>query len=80
MLSAHLAQVDQMASVTCRVQYLEDSDPFVCTNFPEPRRPLQIDLDQNLALSELIAGIQSLLGAPLKVSPEFADCQSRRYI
>ncbi|KAJ3592914.1 hypothetical protein NHX12_005252 [Muraenolepis orangiensis] len=56
-----------MASVTCRVQYLEDSDPFQCTNFPEPRRPLQVDLDPNLALSEQIAGIQKLLSAPLKV-------------
>ena len=78
-LSAHLVQVDHMASVTCRVQYLEDSDPFVCANFPEPRRPLQIDLDQNLALSELIGGIQNLLGAPLKVSPGSADCPIRSY-
>ncbi|KAL1007723.1 hypothetical protein UPYG_G00090730 [Umbra pygmaea] len=56
-----------MATLTCRVQYLEDSDPFVCTNFPEPRRPPPFDLDENLSLSEQIAGIHKHLGAPLKL-------------
>uniref|UniRef100_A0A8C1U6T1 Formin homology 2 domain containing 1 n=1 Tax=Cyprinus carpio TaxID=7962 RepID=A0A8C1U6T1_CYPCA len=50
------------------VQYLEDSDPFVCSNFPEPRRPLQYDLNEHLLLNEQIAGIHKLLEAPLKVS------------
>lgn len=57
-----------MATITCRVQYLEDSDPFVCSNFPEPRRPLQYDLNEHLLLNEQIAGIHKLLKAPLKVS------------
>uniref|UniRef100_A0A8C2Q4B6 Formin homology 2 domain containing 1 n=1 Tax=Cyprinus carpio TaxID=7962 RepID=A0A8C2Q4B6_CYPCA len=57
-----------MATITCRVQYLEDSDPFVCSNFPEPRRPLQYDLNEHLLLNEQIAGIHKLLEAPLKVS------------
>ncbi|XP_028970544.1 FH1/FH2 domain-containing protein 1 isoform X2 [Esox lucius] len=56
-----------MATITCRVQFLEDSDPFVCTNFPEPRRPPPYDLDENLALNEQIAGIHKLLGAQLKL-------------
>ncbi|XP_046906913.1 FH1/FH2 domain-containing protein 1 isoform X4 [Hypomesus transpacificus] len=56
-----------MATITCRVQYLEDSDPFVCTNFPEPRRPPPYNIDENLALSEQIAGIHKLLEAPLKL-------------
>ncbi|KAL0188962.1 hypothetical protein M9458_016061, partial [Cirrhinus mrigala] len=55
-----------MATITCRVQYLEDSDPFVCSNFPEPRRPLQYDLNEHLLLNEQIAGIHKLLEAPLK--------------
>eukprot|EP00064_Thunnus_orientalis_P024888 superscaffoldBa00011417_g25204 len=55
-----------MASVTCRVQYLEDSDPFICTNFPEPRRPPTVSLEENLPLSEQISGIHKLLEAPLK--------------
>ncbi|KAK2854353.1 hypothetical protein Q5P01_007014 [Channa striata] len=59
-----------MASITCRVQYLEDSDPFICTNFPEPRRPPTVDVEENLPLSEQIAGIHKLLAAPLKLE----DC------
>ncbi|XP_026123318.1 FH1/FH2 domain-containing protein 1-like isoform X3 [Carassius auratus] len=56
-----------MATITCRVQYLEDSDPFVCTNFPVPRRPLQYELNEHLLLTEQIAGIHKLLEAPLKL-------------
>uniref|UniRef100_A0A8C3G6M1 Formin homology 2 domain containing 1 n=1 Tax=Cyclopterus lumpus TaxID=8103 RepID=A0A8C3G6M1_CYCLU len=56
-----------MASVVCRVQYLEDSDPFICTNFPEPRRPPTVNVEQDLPLSEHIAGIHKLLEAPLKL-------------
>ncbi|XDV18234.1 hypothetical protein PO909_023972 [Leuciscus waleckii] len=56
-----------MATITCRVQYLEDSDPFVCTNFPEPRRPPHYDLNEHLPLNEQIAGVHKLLEAPLKL-------------
>ncbi|KAM8894250.1 FH1/FH2 domain-containing protein 1 isoform 2-T2 [Spinachia spinachia] len=59
-----------MAVVVCRVQYLEDSDPFVCTNFPEPRRPPTVNVEENLPLGEQIAGIHKLLEAPLKLE----DC------
>ncbi|XP_073764816.1 FH1/FH2 domain-containing protein 1 isoform X9 [Danio rerio] len=56
-----------MATITCRVQYLEDSDPFVCSNFPEPRRPPQYDFNEHLPLNEQIAGVHKLLEAPLKL-------------
>lgn len=56
-----------MATITCRVQYLEDTDPFVCTNFPEPRRPPPHNFYENIPLSEQIAGVHKLLEAPLKV-------------
>ncbi|XP_029934203.1 FH1/FH2 domain-containing protein 1 isoform X3 [Myripristis murdjan] len=56
-----------MSSITCRVQFLEDFDPFVCTNFPEPRRPPTVSVEENLQLSEQIAGIHKLLEAPLKL-------------
>ncbi|CAN9506548.1 unnamed protein product [Ophioblennius macclurei] len=56
-----------MASITCRVQFLEDSDPFICTNFPEPRRPLTVNLEESVPLSEQLGRIHSLLEAPLKV-------------
>lgn len=56
-----------MTTIVCRVQYLDDSDPFICTNFPEPRRPPTIPLEENVPLSEQVAGIHKLLEAPLKV-------------
>ncbi|XP_052010975.1 FH1/FH2 domain-containing protein 1-like isoform X3 [Xyrauchen texanus] len=56
-----------MATITCRVQYLEDSDPFVGSNFPEPRRPPQYDLNEHLPLNEQITGVHKLLEAPLKL-------------
>ncbi|XP_031425076.1 FH1/FH2 domain-containing protein 1 isoform X2 [Clupea harengus] len=56
-----------MATITCRVQYLEDTDPFVCTNFPEPRRPPPYNFYENSPLSEQIAGVHKLLEAPLKL-------------
>lgn len=56
-----------MTSIVCRVQYLDDSDPFICTNFPEPRRPPAVSLEEDVPLSEQVAGLHKLLEAPLKV-------------
>uniref|UniRef100_A0A3Q3NKJ0 FHOD1 N-terminal GTPase-binding domain-containing protein n=1 Tax=Labrus bergylta TaxID=56723 RepID=A0A3Q3NKJ0_9LABR len=64
-----------MASIVCRVQYLEDTDPFICTNFPEPRRPPTVNVEENLPLSEQIAGIHKLLEAPLKVGHSLPGLQ-----
>ncbi|XP_051920165.1 FH1/FH2 domain-containing protein 1 isoform X2 [Hippocampus zosterae] len=56
-----------MSVVTCRVQFLQDQDPFICTNFPEPRRPPSLDLDENAALNQLLPVVHKLLDAPLKL-------------
>ncbi|XP_061669420.1 FH1/FH2 domain-containing protein 1 isoform X7 [Syngnathoides biaculeatus] len=56
-----------MAAITCRVQFLMDQDPFVCTNFPEPRRPPSFEVDQNAPLSQLLPLVHKLLDAPLKL-------------
>ncbi|KAL4642183.1 FH1/FH2 domain-containing protein 1-like [Arapaima gigas] len=56
-----------MSVITCRVQYLEDADPFACTNFAEPRRPPPYSFYEHVPLSEQIAGVHKLLGAPLKL-------------
>lgn len=61
----------EMATLSCRVQFLEDTDPFVCTNFPEPRRPPQYDFSEHLALIQQITGVHKLLQAPLKVLSVF---------
>nr|XP_015224070.1 PREDICTED: FH1/FH2 domain-containing protein 1-like isoform X2 [Lepisosteus oculatus] len=59
-----------MATVICRVQYLDDIDPFVSTNFPEPRRPPPYTFYENISLIEQVAGVHKLLEAPQKLE----DC------
>ncbi|XP_077568744.1 FH1/FH2 domain-containing protein 1-like isoform X2 [Stigmatopora nigra] len=56
-----------MPTVTCRVQFLSDQDPFICTNFPEPRRPPALDVDQDAPLSQVVQLVHELLDAPLKL-------------
>ncbi|KAM5208249.1 FH1/FH2 domain-containing protein 1 isoform 2-T2 [Hipposideros larvatus] len=61
---------EPVSVVTVRVQYLEDSDPFACANFPEPRRAPTCSLDGALPLGAQIPALHRLLGAPLKLE----DC------
>ncbi|XP_036604696.1 FH1/FH2 domain-containing protein 1 [Trichosurus vulpecula] len=60
----------EAAVVTVRVQYLEDTDPFACANFPEPRRAPVCTLDGALPLGSQIPALHRLLSAPLKLE----DC------
>ena len=57
-----------MATFQCRVQYLDDTDPFSSTNFPEPTRPPTYTFLTNVPLINQIAGVKRLLKAPHKVS------------
>ncbi|XP_068117837.1 FH1/FH2 domain-containing protein 1 isoform X2 [Hyperolius riggenbachi] len=59
-----------MATIPCRVQYLDDMDPFICTNFPEPRRPPVYNFPESSPLSEHLPALHKLLEAPLKME----DC------
>lgn len=51
----------------CRVQYLDDSNPFVTSNFPEPTRPPTYEFLTSVSLSNQIKSLHSSLKAPLKV-------------
>ncbi|XP_054722165.1 FH1/FH2 domain-containing protein 3-like isoform X1 [Uloborus diversus] len=65
-----------MASLTCRVQYLNDIDPFsASTNFPEPARPPLYTLNVNIPLVNQVAGIHRTLKAPHKLD----DCTLQLY-
>lgn len=55
-------------AVPCRVQYLEDSDPFGCGSFPEPRRAPVYAVEEALALGAQLPAVHRLLGAPLPVN------------
>ncbi|XP_036131370.1 FH1/FH2 domain-containing protein 1 [Molossus molossus] len=61
---------EPVSVVTVRVQYLEDTDPFACANFPEPRRAPTCSLDGALPLGAQLPALHRLLGAPLKLE----DC------
>ncbi|XP_029307977.1 LOW QUALITY PROTEIN: FH1/FH2 domain-containing protein 3 [Cottoperca gobio] len=55
-----------MATFICRVQFLDDTDPFNSTNFPEPTRPPLYTFREDIPLINQIAGIHRLLKAPQK--------------
>ncbi|XP_072880292.1 FH1/FH2 domain-containing protein 3 isoform X13 [Hemitrygon akajei] len=59
-----------MATLLCRVQFLDDTDPFNSTNFPEPTRPPLYTFRQDISLINQIAGVHRLLQAPHKLD----DC------
>ncbi|XP_023816003.1 FH1/FH2 domain-containing protein 3 isoform X6 [Oryzias latipes] len=59
-----------MATLVCRVQFLDDTDPFNSTNFPEPTRPPLYTFREDIPLINQLAGIHRLLKAPHKLD----DC------
>lgn len=58
-------------SLTCRVQYVDDTDPFeYSANVPEPQRsPPVHSFSLTLPLINQIAGVYKVLRAPHRVSP-----------
>ncbi|KAM8883024.1 FH1/FH2 domain-containing protein 3 isoform 5-T5 [Synchiropus picturatus] len=59
-----------MATFVCRVQFLDDTDPFNSTNFPEPTRPPLYTFREDIPLINQLAGLHRLLKAPHKLD----DC------
>ncbi|XP_061520150.1 FH1/FH2 domain-containing protein 3-like isoform X9 [Phycodurus eques] len=59
-----------MATFVCRIQFLDDTDPFNSTNFPEPTRPPLYTFREDIPLINQLAGIHRLLKAPHKLD----DC------
>ncbi|TRY97376.1 hypothetical protein DNTS_032897 [Danionella cerebrum] len=58
-----------MSSFACRVQFLDDTDPFNCTNFPEPTRAPVFSFRWDIPLINQLAGVHRLLRAPHKPRP-----------
>lgn len=59
-----------MATLVCRVQLLDDTDPFNSTNFPEPTRPPLYTFREDIPLATQLPGVHRLLRAPQKVLGE----------
>lgn len=56
-------------SLKCRVQYLNDIDPFsYTTNFPDPPRPPMHTFSVTLPLINQLAAVHRLLNSPHRVS------------
>ncbi|XP_022097645.1 FH1/FH2 domain-containing protein 3-like isoform X20 [Acanthaster planci] len=55
---------------TCRVQYLDDTDPFASTVFPEPTRPPSFTFNEYLPLLDQLQAVHKFLKAPHKLE----DC------
>ena len=51
----------------CRIQFINDCDPFECTNFPEPTRPPTFKFAKDVPLSQQIRQIHALLNPPIQV-------------
>ncbi|CAF1670122.1 unnamed protein product, partial [Adineta ricciae] len=58
------------STLQCRVQYLDDTDPFSSVNLPEPARPPSFTFLTSTVLSNQLSSIHKVLNAPHKV----ADC------
>ncbi|KPM05498.1 hypothetical protein QR98_0039620 [Sarcoptes scabiei] len=57
-----------MPTLTCKVQYLNDIDPFsACTKFPEPSRPPLFTFNVDQPLIKQISSVHHLLQAPHRV-------------
>ncbi len=57
----------KMAPFECKVQYLDDTDPFNSTTFPEPSRPPAYTFQPNISVCNQISGLHKLLKAPHNV-------------
>uniref|UniRef100_A0A8C6ZMU6 FHOD1 N-terminal GTPase-binding domain-containing protein n=1 Tax=Nothoprocta perdicaria TaxID=30464 RepID=A0A8C6ZMU6_NOTPE len=58
------------ATLVCRVQFLDDTDPFNSTNFPEPTRPPLYTFREDIPLATQLPAVHRLLRAPHKLD----DC------
>lgn len=65
-----------MATFVCRVQFLDDTDPFNSTNFPEPTRAPLYTFREDIPLINQLAGVHRLLKAPHKVGSPLVNNSS----
>ena len=55
------------STLQCRVQFLDDTDPFSSVNLPEPARPPSFTFLTSTVLSNQLSSVQKVLNAPHKV-------------
>jgi hypothetical protein len=55
-------------TLQCRIQYLDDVDPFSSVNLPEPVRPPSFTILTSTVLSNQLNSLHKVLKAPHKVN------------
>ena len=61
-----------MSTLQCRIQFLDDTNPFNTTSFPEPSKPPTYTFLTNIPLLNQVSGVKKLLKAPHKVLIKFS--------
>jgi hypothetical protein len=56
------------SALHCRVQFLDDTDPFSSVNLPEPARPPSFTFLTSTVLSNQLNSVHKLLKAPHRVN------------
>lgn len=56
------------STIQCRIQYLDDIDPFSTMNLPEPSRPPLFTFDTSVILSYQLINVHQTLKAPHQVN------------
>jgi hypothetical protein len=56
------------STLHCRVQYLDDTDPFSSVNLPEPARPPSFTFLTSTVLSNQLTSVHKVLNAPHRVN------------
>ncbi len=56
------------STLQCRVQYLDDTDPFSSVNLPEPARPPSFTFLTSTILSNQLNSVHKVLNSPHKVN------------
>ena len=55
-------------TLQCRIQYLDDTDPFSSVNLPEPARPPSFIFLTSTIISNQLSSVHKVLNAPHKVN------------
>jgi hypothetical protein len=73
-MSNYLEHDDSSPStLQCRIQYLDDIDPFSSVNLPEPARPPSFTFLTSTILSNQLNSVHKVLNAPhqvIRLSPK----------
>ncbi len=59
------------STLQCRIQYLDDIDPFSSVNLPEPARPPSFTFLTSTVLSNQLNSVHKILNSPHKVNRLF---------